>query len=261
MLRVSAAWIACTFAFVRVLVSSVADGTMAWAAVPLKQFVMSSTECSEGYAVICSLGSPVACSSCRMADACVLLLGNAEITSTRMLASVNVEQLRLPVDTSGGKLAVLQEACERAAALKASAADTSVRPRTGSGSSTDREPGELPESGAFLPSFALFLLSVWLVTGTDRLAAVLERFVTTQQAPVVAQFPLGTEQMCDVLKEALGKPRDWDECNLGERLAKHKGTLLDFLPLCSWPPMLAVRLFQHHVDPICWMFLALSAGS
>ena len=103
-------------------------------------------------------------------------------------------------------------------------------------------------------SFILrFVFSIWFVAGTDRLASVLERFVTAQQAPVVAPhpFPSGTEQMCDVLKEALGKPRDWGECNLGERLVKHKGSLLDFLPLCSWPPMLAVRLPSLWATSFC----------
>ena len=200
-----------------------------------------------------------------MADACIVLLDNAEITSTRMLASVNVERLRLPGDTSGGKIAVLQEACERAAVLKAKA-DAPVRPGlrpAGSGESVERELGELTESGAFHLRFAQFLLSVLFVAGTDRLASVLERFVTAQQAPVAAPhpFPLGTEQMCDVLKEALGKPRDWGECNLGERLATHKGSLLDFLPLCSWPPMLAVRLPRSLWAPSFLLFRALSAGS
>jgi hypothetical protein len=47
-------------------------------------------------------------------------------------------------------------------------------------------------------------------------------------------------KLCEALKEALGKPRDWDAVDVGKELAKVQGNLAKFLPLESWPPTLAV---------------------
>ena len=47
-------------------------------------------------------------------------------------------------------------------------------------------------------------------------------------------------KLCEALKEALGKPRDWETVDVGKRLGKIQGSLEKFLPVESWPPTLAV---------------------
>ena len=47
--------------------------------------------------------------------------------------------------------------------------------------------------------------------------------------------------MCEAMKEALGKPRDWDEFDLGARLAAVKGSLKQVFPKEHWAPTFAVR--------------------
>ena len=47
-------------------------------------------------------------------------------------------------------------------------------------------------------------------------------------------------KLCEALKEALGKPRDWVAVDVGRALAKVQGSLEKFLPMESWPPTLAV---------------------
>ena len=46
------------------------------------------------------------------------LLHAAEVTQARQLASLTVEKLGLPTETSGGKVAHLTEVCQAAADLK-----------------------------------------------------------------------------------------------------------------------------------------------
>ena len=77
---------------------------------------------------------PVMCHG-RMAESCVALLHEAEVTQARQLASLTVEKLSLPTGTSGGKVAYLAEACQAAADLKRG---------------LSQEDGELPPSSGVL---------------------------------------------------------------------------------------------------------------
>lgn len=50
------------------------------------------------------------------------------------------------------------------------------------------------------------------------------------------------DKLCQALKEALGKPREWCQFELAERLERVDGDLKSFFPNASWPPALAVRV-------------------
>ena len=112
-----------------------------------------------------------------MAEACLELLKEAEVTSAVVLARMTVEKLSLPEKTPCGRVETLRAACECAQELKQQA-------------DKEREEGEFAPNG--WPFSCLSL--VWCVgisqAGTDKLAAAFERAMALQRAAVVPVAPI-----------------------------------------------------------------------